>query len=237
MLFQTNVRFLGHIIEKGKIIPINRSIEFANRFPDKIIDKNQLQRFLGSLNYIAPYYENLARDSSILYDRLKKNPKPWNENHTKAVIKIKQKVSNLPCLSIANPNWEKIVETDASDIGYGGILKQISPHNKQEYLVRFHSGKWIESQKNYATIAKEILAILKCVLKFQDDLYNQKFLIKTDCQAAKFMFNKDFKHDVSKQMFARWQSQLAPFDFEISYKKGSDNSLPDFLSREYLDEN
>lgn len=90
-----------------------------------------------------------------------------------------------------------MVETDASEIGYGGILKQISPKTKQEYLVRFHSGKWLKSQKNYATIAKEILAILKCVLKFQDDLYNQKFIIKTDCRAAKFMFNKDVKHDVS----------------------------------------
>ena len=27
---------------------------------------------------------------------------------------------------------------------------------------------------------------------------------------------------------------LAPFDFEILYKKGIDNSLPDFLTREYL---
>ena len=48
------------------------------------------------------------------------------------------------------------------------------------------------------------------------------------------MFNKDFKHDVSKQMFAGWQAHLAPFDFEIIYKKGEDNSLPDFLTREYI---
>ena len=48
------------------------------------------------------------------------------------------------------------------------------------------------------------------------------------------MFAKDFKHDVSKQMFARWQAYLAPFDFEIQYKKGEDNSLPDFLTLEYL---
>ena len=50
------------------------------------------------------------------------------------------------------------------------------------------------------------------------------------------MFTKDFKHDVSKQMFARWQANLAQFDFEIQYKKGEDNSLPDFLTREYLQE-
>ena len=101
-------------------------------------------------------------------------------------------------------------------------------------IIQFYSGKWNNSQRNYATIAKEILAFVKSVLKFQGDLYNQKFIIKTDCQAAKFIFNKDVKHDVSKQMFARWQALLAPFDFEILYKKGIDNSLPDFLTREYL---
>ena len=42
-LFQTSIRFLGHNIEQGKIIPINRSIEFASKIPDKITDKTQLQ--------------------------------------------------------------------------------------------------------------------------------------------------------------------------------------------------
>jgi len=83
-------------------------------------------------------------------------------------------------------------------------------------------------------VAHEMLTIVKCVLKFQDDLYNQNFLIKTGVQSVKYMFNKDFKHDASKLIFARWQAQLAPFDFKIQYKKGIDNSLHDFLSCEYL---
>ena len=48
------------------------------------------------------------------------------------------------------------------------------------------------------------------------------------------MFDKDFKHDATKLIFARCQSQLAPFGSEIQFKKGIDNSLPEFLSREYL---
>ncbi|KAG5609774.1 hypothetical protein H5410_021055 [Solanum commersonii] len=52
-----------------------------------------------------------------------------------------------------------------------------------------------------------------------------------NAQSVKYMFDKDFKHDASKLMFVRWQAQLAPFDFEILYKKGSDNSLPKFYIR------
>ena len=58
-LFQTKIRFLGFEIHQGTIKHIQRAIEFVNKFFDEIKDKNQLQRFLGSLNYIAEFYPNL----------------------------------------------------------------------------------------------------------------------------------------------------------------------------------
>jgi hypothetical protein len=58
-LFQTKIRFLGFDISEGQICPIDRAIQFVDKFLDIIIDKTQLQRFLGSLNYIADFYKNL----------------------------------------------------------------------------------------------------------------------------------------------------------------------------------
>ena len=66
-----------------------------------------------------------------------------------------------------------IVETDASDIGYGGILKQ-KLGNQKEHLVRFHSGLWHGPQQKYSTIKKKILAIVLCISKFQGDLFIKK---------------------------------------------------------------
>ncbi|KAL6346174.1 hypothetical protein AAG906_027912 [Vitis piasezkii] len=103
------IRFLGHHIHQGTITPIQRSIEFADKFPDEIKHKKQLQRFLGSINYVQ---------------RLKKNLVPWNEDHTKIVKIVKSRVKTLPCLALANLEAFKIVETDASNIGFCGILKQ-----------------------------------------------------------------------------------------------------------------
>jgi len=71
-LFQHEIRFLGHNIVNETIITINRSIEFASKFSDEITDTKQLQRFLGALNYVADYYKDLAKDTKILYDRLRK---------------------------------------------------------------------------------------------------------------------------------------------------------------------
>ena len=45
---------------------------------------------------------------------------------------------------------------------------------------------------------------------------------------------KDVQNIASKQIFARWQAILSVFDFTIEYLKGSNNSLPDFLTREFL---
>ena len=58
-LFQTQVRFLGFDIHYGLIKPIDRVIQFVDNFPDQILDKTQLHRFLGSLNYILDFYQNL----------------------------------------------------------------------------------------------------------------------------------------------------------------------------------
>jgi len=60
--------------------------------------------------------------------------------------------------------------TNASDKGFGGILKQyLDPNPKQ--VVTFHSGTWTRPQVHYLTIKKEALAIGLCISKFQDDLY------------------------------------------------------------------
>jgi len=73
-LYQTRVCFLGYYIYQGTVTPIERSLTFTSKFPDKITDKTQLQRFLGSLNYVLDYYPNISCLVKPLHDRLKTNP-------------------------------------------------------------------------------------------------------------------------------------------------------------------
>jgi len=72
-----------------------------------------------------------------------------------------------------------------------GILKQKLSHDSKEQIVRYHSGIWHASQQKYSTIKKEILSIVLCLQKFQDDLFNKKFLIRTNCKAAPSVLTKD----------------------------------------------
>ena len=95
----------------------------------------------------------------------------------------------MPCLGIPDPSAFLIVETDASDLGYGGILKQKISHDSKEQIVRYHSGIWHASQQKYSTIKKEILSIVLWLQKFQDDLFNKKFFIRLIAKLHQ-VFNK-----------------------------------------------
>ena len=58
-LFQTKIRFLGYDIFQGTIKPIQIALIFAEKFPDKIRNRKQLQRFFGCLNYVADFFPQL----------------------------------------------------------------------------------------------------------------------------------------------------------------------------------
>ena len=47
---------------------------------------------------------------------------------------------------------------------------------------------------------------------------------------------KDVKNITSKQIFFRCQSILSIFDFDVEYIKGSQNLIPEFLTREFIQE-
>jgi hypothetical protein len=209
--------------------------EFSKKIRDKITDKTQLQRFLESLNYVSHFYKDCAKDRKILNDRLKKDPMPWTEEHTKAMRKIKYKVRHLPILHVASDDLFKIVESDVSDQGWGAVLKQVKvdrskPH---EEIIQFSSGTWPDNGNNYAIIDKEIKASLNAINKFEIYLINKKCLLRTDVVAMNKVLHKKITKS-REAKFARWKDLFANFDFDIEHIKGSENSIHDFLSREKL---
>nr|KAJ0211747.1 hypothetical protein LSAT_V11C400171540 [Lactuca sativa] len=107
-LFKDQIHFLGHDINKNTIRPITRSLEFSSKFSDEIKVKKQLQRFLGCLNYIHDFFKDLG----IIFKH------------------IKQKIPTLLCLNLPHPNAKIIVETDASDIRFGGEMSSSSSSSK-----------------------------------------------------------------------------------------------------------
>ena len=59
-------------------------------------------------------------------------------------------------------------------------------------------------------------------------------MLSIDCKSAKYVLEKDVENIASKHIFARWQAILSVFDIDIEYIKGSQNSILDFLTDEFL---
>ena len=94
----------------------------------------------------------LWKQCKPLFDQLQNNPPPWSNTYNTLVKQIKFHVKTLPCLGIPTVNAFKIVETDASDIGYGGILKQLVSPDSSKQIVCFHLRVWNTAHINYSTI-------------------------------------------------------------------------------------
>jgi hypothetical protein len=64
--------FLGHEIGEGKIYLQGHVAKKILQFPDAMDDKKVLQQFLGIVNYVRNYIDNMAKLVGPLYAKLRK---------------------------------------------------------------------------------------------------------------------------------------------------------------------
>ena len=86
------------------------------------------------------------------------------------------------------------------------------------------------------TPEKEVLAALKAILIFQVCILNTHFTLRADCSSLKRVLENDAKGLIAKLIFARWQAMFSLFCFDIEHINGEFNSLPEYFTRENLQE-
>ena len=61
-------------------------------------------------------------------------------------------------------------------------------------------------------------------------------MLRIDYKSAKYVIEKDVENIASKHILARWQAILSVFyfDFDFEYIKGSQNTIPDFLTHKFM---
>lgn len=231
-LCKKEINYLGLIISHGNIKMQNHVLENIQKFPDKIESKVQLQRFLGCLTYAESYISRLAELRKPLQAKLKKTAVwSWTDNDSNYFRKVKAKVKNLPTLHHPEPHEFLIIETDASDQYWGGILKSKNTDGI-ERLCRYTSGSFQNSELNYHSNEKEILAIKKTISKFKIYLIPNRFLIRTDNKNFKSFLKIDLQNDYKQGRLVRWQQWFNYYKFDVEHIEGIKNSLPDSLTRE-----
>jgi len=125
------------------------------------------------------------------------------------------------------PDFTKpfILTTDASNFAIGAVLSQGTMGSDRP--IAFASRTLNEAEVNYSTVEREMLAIVWGIQHFRPYLFGHKFTIVTDHRPLTWLMG--FKEPNFK--LVRWKLQLLEYDYEVTYKKGSQNVVADALSR------
>lgn len=223
------INFLGHIVSKVGICPDPKKVEAVRKFPIPRTQK-EIKSFLGLASYYRKFIENFSRIVQPINRLLKKDVRyEWSEECDKAFRHLKEKLTTAPIL--VHPNFEQqfIVRTDASHFAVGAILSQ--GKIREDLPICYMSKTLNRHEVRYATVEKELLAIIYAFRNFRPYIYCRKALVITDCQALVWIMN--LKNPASRLM--RWKMELSEYEFEVIHRPGILNANADALSRIQID--
>ena len=119
-----SIVFLGHFISSEGIKIDPSKIEAITKAPLPR-SVNELQRFLGVINYLGKFIPNLTEHTAPLRNLLKKNVFFKLQKHQLNVIEnLKTLVTSAPCLKIFDSKLPTRLKTDASSVGLGAFLEK-----------------------------------------------------------------------------------------------------------------
>lgn len=223
------ITFLGHIVSTEGIKPNPEKIDAIQRFPIPQTKKD-IKSFIGLLGYYRKFIKDFAKLTKPLTKCLKKDAiVDLSEEYVNAFETSKAILMNDPLLQYPDFGKPFVLTTDASNFALGAVLSQ--GRIGSDKPVCYASRTLSETETNYSTIEKELLAIVWATKYFRPYLFGHKFFIVTDHKPLTWLMS--LKEPNSKLI--RWRLKLEEFDYEIIYKKGKLNLNADALSRIKLD--
>ena len=133
---------------------------------------------------------------------------------------------------IQHPDWSLPFElhTDACHHGLGAVLSQRI--DGTEHVVAYGSRAISKQEAAYSTWELEALAMIWATRLFRMYLYDGKFTIVTDSEAAKRIIETSDSGAGGRLL--RWRLALSEFDFDVKHRKGARHCNADTLSRLHL---
>ena len=224
------VSYLGHVIGSTGVRPDEKRVEAVKSYPVPKTTR-ELKGFLGLAGYYRRFIPNFSKIAKPLTELLKKNtPYVWDDRTEKAFNTLKELLTTQPLLQYPNFTKPFVLTTDASNDAIGAILSQ-GPIGK-DLPISYASRTLNNAERNYPTVEKELLAIVWGCKHFRQYLYGRKFTVVTDHRPLTWIFSVK---DPSSRLL-RWRLKLEEYEYEVIYKKGSNNTNADALSRIHVTE-
>ena len=185
-----------------------------------------LQQLLGMTQYLLKFLPQLSVVTEPLHQLSHKDANwDWSSEHDTAIAMVKKLICNAPVLHYFNPTLPVTLQCDASEGGLEYALLQ------QGQPLAFGARGLTQTERNYAQIEKEMLAIVCGCEKFDQLVYGRKVTVETDHKPLVSIALKPIHNSLKR--LQRMLLQLQRYDLNVTYKRGSEMYLTDALSRAY----
>ena len=136
---------------------------------------------------------------------------------------VKKLLFSDRCLAFFDVSKPIAIQVDASNSGLRAVLLQ------EGKPVSYASRSVTSTEKNYAIIEKELLAVLFGCERFHQYIYGNKTLVESDHKPLESIIKKPLARVPAR--LQRMLLRLQRYDFQSSYKSGNKMLLADALSR------
>ncbi|KAJ8356687.1 hypothetical protein SKAU_G00194810 [Synaphobranchus kaupii] len=227
-LRQETVPYIGHLLT-AEGLRIDPGKVRAIREMPRPTDVKGVQRLVGMVNYLSKFYVHLTDDCEILRQLTHKdNIWEWTDIQEQAFQRLKDKIADTPVLQYYKQEDELTLQCDASETGLGAALTQGGKP------VAFGSRALTPTERGYAQIEKECLAIVYGMQKFHQYTYGRQVTVQSDHKPLENIHKKPLLS--APKRLQRMLLRLQEYNIRIVYVPGRDMLLADTLSRAYLPE-
>lgn len=225
-LRRQEVPYIGHLLTAEGLRADPEKVRAVMEMPAPTNVKG-VQRLVGLVNYLSKFYEHLSDDCEILRQLThKENLWEWTDVQENAFNRIKDKMTQVPVLKYYSPEEELTLQCDASETGLGAALTQGGKP------VAYASRALSMTERGYAQIEKECLAIVFGMEKFHQYTYGRPVRVQSDHKPLENIIKKPLIQ--APKRLQRMLLRLQKYDLNITYVPGRDMLLADTLSRAYL---
>ena len=226
----SEIVYLGFKITKDGLLPTSTKVAAIRNAP-RPTNVSQLRSYLGLLNF---YRRFLPKAATVLesLNKLLKADSVWNWGKAQedAFNMSKDLLVKSQALVHFDPTKPIVVAADSSSYGIGAVL-----YHKVDGIERpvcFISRTLSETERRYAQVEKEALAMVYAIKEFHYYLWGQTFDMITDHRPLLGIFSPTKPiPPLASGRIQRWALILQAYSFNLIHRSGKLLCTADALSR------
>ncbi|XP_058211507.1 uncharacterized protein LOC131323676 [Rhododendron vialii] len=221
-------KFLGFLVH-------NRGIEVDKNKAKAVMEakppttKKELQKLLGSFNFLRRFISNMAGKVQVFSQLLKLKDQDtfvWEASHQKAFDEIKGYLAKAPVLMPPIKNKPLKLYISAAENSIGCLLAQDNEQGKEQ-AVYYLSRLLTSCERRYTPIEKFCLALYFATIKLRHYMLPVVVYIMSQTDLIKYLLSRP----IMRGRIGKWSLALMEFNFRyIPQKAVMGQALADFLA-------